>query len=230
MRRTTPLRAHGVRTSDPFVNLSAEQLQYIGAIAMLYNDVEGLVNDLCGAGLRIPIRDDEVLTRINGIEGKVKLVKLCAKHWGFSDNEMNLLCETLGEGGFGLLKKWRDGVIHARVFDMGSGVGKMTQKQGRTEDILLALEALKGLYERLDWMRAELFALLPFMQRKCRIARGEIDDQHKERLEQENEAAWTQYLQRRNQRLSLPPMPEFPEDTPDLGRMREAFDRHAGTR
>ena len=45
-----------MRSVDPFQNLSAEQLSYIGAIAMLYNDVEDVVDVLCAEALQIPIQ------------------------------------------------------------------------------------------------------------------------------------------------------------------------------
>jgi hypothetical protein len=227
MRRRTPLRVHGVRTSNPFDNLSLDQLSYIGAVVMKYNDVEALVGDICAAGLRIPIRNEEVLTRINGVEGRAALVKLTARHWGFTDDEMALLCDALGEGGFSGLKKWRDGVVHARMLDINSSVGRLTQKQGVTEDVLLSLDALKGLFRRLELMRAELWRFMLIVQRKARIGATEISDQHRERLEQEIQAEWVQVREFRNQRRLLPPMPEWPEDTPDFGLIQSALAKAA---
>jgi hypothetical protein len=218
-----------VRSSNPFDNFTDEQLKYIGAVAMLYNDVEGLVNDLCAVGLHIPIRDEEVTTRINGLEGKYALIKLCAKHWGFDEQELSMLGDALGDGGFHGLKKWRDGVVHARLHDINSAVATLTQKQGKTEEILLSSDALKGLYERLEWMRRELSGFLKILRKKSRIKRGDFAAQHKERLEQEVQAEWLRVRERRSQRQSLPPMPEFPPDIFDFERFRTLITNRDGT-
>jgi hypothetical protein len=228
MKRTSGLRHHGVRSTDPFKNLSADQLAYIGAIAMLYNDVEAVVDGLCGGALRIPFNDQEVLSRINGIEGKYALIKIGARHWGFDDSEMAHLGEALGDGGCHGLKKWRDAVIHARMFDIESSVARVYERQGRVAEVLLALDALKGLYKRLELMRLELDALRGALYRRARITRGELASPHKERLEQEILTLWSQAQSHRSERQSLPPMPEFPEDRFDMPRFREALDQIAG--
>jgi hypothetical protein len=227
MKRTSPLRHNGVRSSDPFTNLTTEQLTYIGAVAMLYNDVEAEVNQLCATGLHIPINDDEVLSRINGIEGKYELIKLCAAYWGWTAQERNHLSEALGKGGFHGLKTWRDAVIHARVFDIKSSVARVAERRGKTAEVLLAPDALKGFYDRLVWMRVEIDTLDTIMARKRALHTASYPGR-KEQLSQEIEASWIQAREHQTRRLSLPPMPEFPEDTLDLQRFAEALENHAG--
>lgn len=227
-------RRFSVRSSDPFENLSTEQLSYIGAIALLYNDIEAIVDALLSLALRVTIRPQELTSRINGMEGKIALIKVGARHWGFSDAEMTHLEDVLGNGGFQLMKTWRDAVIHAQVLDAPSGVAKVNERKGRVSEVLLSLDALKGFYSRLDLMRVELMSMRDILSRKqtlqleeLREFELELDDQGKERLEREIQLDWVQAQEHRNLRLSLPPIPEFPENTPDgefFRRLRESLE------
>ncbi|MCH8615765.1 hypothetical protein LZ016_06580 [Sphingomonas sp. SM33] len=217
MKRSPPQSRTGVSSGDPFFDLAADQLATIGAVALMYNSVESRIDDMLAEGLRIPIQPAEVLSRINGVEGKVALIKFSAAHWGFSDKEQLFLAEALGDAGFMMLKRWRDAVIHARLFDFRTGVARVPERQGRTSEVLLSLEALEGLYNRLVALKNELWSLWEILERRSRLTRGGISDQHRERLERENSGAWAQAHERREYRLSLPPMPSFPEDIPPFG-------------
>jgi hypothetical protein len=219
MKRTTPQRRHSVRTSDPFKNLSLEQLSYIGAITLLYNDVEAIVNSMCALALRIQIRHEELTSRINGMDGKLALIKLGAGNWGFDAAEMNHLEDVLGAGGFKLMKTWRDAIIHAQVLDARASVGKGNERQGRVYEVLMSLDALKGFYTRLDVMRVELNSIRAVLARKQTLTleelkefEFELDDQDREQLEQGIQDDWAQAREHRTQRQSLPPIPEFPEE------------------
>lgn len=204
-----------MRSVDPFRNLSTDQLAYIGAIAMLYNDAEDVVDDLCGAGLHIPIRDKEVLSRINGIDGKIELIKLCAKQWGFDAAEQAFLASSLGDAGFKQLKKWRDAVVHARLLDRETSIARVYERRGAVAEVLLSLDALKGLFARLDLMKVELYALTVVTDVRSKLIRDgdRLEPEHKERLEREDREWWVRARSHQTQRLSLPPMPEFPGDT-----------------
>ena len=144
MKRTTPLRKQGIRSSDPFNNLSIDQLAYIGAVAMLFNDLETEIDGMCAMCLATNIQPNEVLSRINGLEGKVEIIKHAAKQSGFNETEMEILCQTLGRGGgFLELKGFRDAVVHADI-DMTTALPNCAQR-GKYGDVLLAIDCLKGL-------------------------------------------------------------------------------------
>jgi hypothetical protein len=210
-RNAPPDSIHWLRSvPSPF-----EQLEYVGAIAILYNSVEDQVDSLCAEGLRIPIHDAEVLSRLNGIEGKAELAKISAKHWGFSEDEQAFLAEALGKSGFMLLKKWRDAVVHSRVYNSRTSMAVVPERRGKFSQVLLSTDALVGLYSRLAWIRAELFWLRQILERRTRLSREWIDTQHRERLEQQNRADWIRAREHRTHRLSLQPMPEFPDGIPD---------------
>jgi hypothetical protein len=222
MKRTPSHKRSSFRSSDPFENLSTEQLSYIGAIALLYNDVEALVDTLCSLALHITIRPQELTSRINGMDGKIELIKLGARHWGFNASEMTLLEDLLGKGGFKLMKTWRDAVIHCQIVDAPTALARVHERQGRVSDVLLSIDALKGFYNRLDLMRVELISMRDILSAKQMLQREalkefqfELDDQDKEQLERGIQLDWAQAQEHRSQRLKLPPIPEFPPDTPD---------------
>jgi hypothetical protein len=100
MKRTSPLRTQGIRSSNPFDNLDTDQLAYIGAISMLYNDLEDKIDEMVGHCLVQTIHAQEVTSRINGVEGKLEIVKHAARQWGFDEKELATLGETFGKLGF----------------------------------------------------------------------------------------------------------------------------------
>lgn len=230
MRRSEPLKVHGIRSSDPYDNLSKEQLELIGAIAMVYNDVEATLEQMCALGLRLPIDPKEVVTRIGGIDGIAAIVKKAAIHWGMTKEEKSALSDTLGKAGFETLKGWRDSVIHARMFDVSTSVAKHHQRKAKVFDILMSKDALEGLYKRLQFLARELGWLDKVLARRVGI-KNATTDQERELHEASIPTEWSRYLQNRNLRLGLPPMPEFPADTPDLARIRNllAAQSKAGT-
>ena len=112
---------------------------------MIYNDAEELVETLCIIGLQLPIQPREVLSRINGIDGITAIAKKVCAQRGFTEEEMTALCDTLGKGGFEGLKGWRDAVIHARIFDAATSIGKQKIRKGAVADVLSVAEpALAG--------------------------------------------------------------------------------------
>jgi hypothetical protein len=227
-----PQRRSSVRSSDPFHDLSVEQLSYIGAIALLYNDVEAIVDRLCGLALGVTIRREELTSRINGVDGKIALIKLGVRQC-FNESEMSLMEEALGNGGFKLLKSWRDAVVHSQVIDAHTSTGKVNERRGGASEVLLSLDALKGLFGRLDLLRVELNGLCTILVHRITLSRDELnevsfelDDQEKERLELGIQAYRLQVQEHRNQRQALPPIPEFPEDISPaelVQRLREAL-------
>jgi hypothetical protein len=223
MKRTSPLRSQGIRSSDPFNNLSLEQLAYIGAIAMLYNDLEDIIDEMCGHCLVGTIQPSEITSRINGVEGKIEIIKHAAKQWGFDGAELATLGETFGQTGFSELKSLRDAVVHGRVFDLSTSVARTRAKKGKVGEVLFHIDALKGLFARMEEMRVELRFIEDILALKHRAMKGDLDDRRKERLGEETQAYWSQVQLHRTQRQSLPPMPEWPEDKINLERAHEAL-------
>jgi hypothetical protein len=59
--------------------VSPEQLLEVGAIALLWNQVDGFIDWLLMIALRLDIRiSHEVTSRINGSDGKLEILLICA--------------------------------------------------------------------------------------------------------------------------------------------------------
>jgi hypothetical protein len=99
---------------------------------------------------------NEVLSRINGVDGKIELAKIGMLELSADEQTVNLLAQTLGEAGFKEHKKYRDAVIHARVSDAPAGIALSPARRGKIDEVLLTVDALNGLYDRLALVRLEL--------------------------------------------------------------------------
>ena len=156
MRR--PLTARkGKRSGDIRKDLSETQLAGIGSIALAYNEAEVLIDILVSLVLGLLTNTaHEVTSRINGIDGKIELAKIGMRELGADENTIALLGQSLGDAGFKEYKKYRDAVVHARVLDAPTGIALSPAKRGKLDEVLLTVDALNGLYDRLALVRLEL--------------------------------------------------------------------------
>jgi hypothetical protein len=216
MRRTAPRHVTGRREADVRKNLSGEQLEWIGSVAIAWNELEILIDFAManGLGVRAPLWD-ELTTRINGIEGKLQLVrKSLALLPEIEEQTVSLITNTLDAATE--CKKYRDGVIHARVFDAPTGIGVLMQRRAKSEHVLLTVEALRGLYDRLVLLRHEMGAIVLMLHGltiyRSRSART---DASKKRAEEAALGYASQLREHQMNRRSLPPLPQFPELPPE---------------
>lgn len=180
---------------------------------MRYNFVEQELDRLLAAVMRLPFPDREVTSRINGVDGKVEILKAGVIQWQLSGEEKLALAETLGNGGFGLLKTYRDLVIHARLYDAKTSIARGAPKRGKVSEILLTSEALEGLDTRLGLVLDELFALHGVFSLRQALMLSDVDDPERGQLELGIQERMAEYHRYRTCRQSLPPLPEFPGDT-----------------
>jgi hypothetical protein len=228
MRRPRSSRK-GNRTGDIQKDLSKEQLAAIGG-ALAYNEAEVLIDILLSIalGLRRDIAHG-LTSRINGVDGKIELAKIALRDIGVPDDAMRLIEQSLGGDGFGEMKQYRDAVIHARVLDAPAGLALSPGKRGKTNEVLLTVQALGGLFECLTLLRLELIEAcniageMSAIQHFQKITRGldtvaphlaAIGDLSRSKNESEIQAAIVRYREHQKRRLSLPPLPEFPEEPP----------------
>jgi hypothetical protein len=215
MKRSKFQQATGVRYGLARANLSAEQLALVGAVALTYNDVEQLINETTGTAIGVAFDPHQVVSRINGIDGKIAILKEAATHWEFSAEERKALADTLGNEGFALLKKYRDATVHARIFDAETSIGQNYERRGGRSEVLLTKAALEGLVVRLEHLWLEVFELQTIFALRDGLKRGVGGDPYKERLLAELQVAMTRYQLSHCLRLALVPLPEFPE-APDI--------------
>lgn len=206
----------GGRISDILWSFSAEQLAWIGAVAMAYNDAEdwlqlAFIN--CG---HFP-GDNRYLTAQLSTGSLPTLVVgairgLLGSKTPQSKKIILYVERTLIGDGFTQLKKWRDAVIHARLVDMHHAIGWIPNK-GRREAVLLSESALEGLYHRLATVSAEMREIVSISSSAYNISRLSVgDDPNRAQLEESIQVASRQLDRLQKIRKSLPPLPKFPEE------------------
>lgn len=207
-------RSTGARFAGILQSFTSEQLKWIGAVAMAFNEAEAVMHRVFGACINFPENTEHISSRI-GIGNLPTLVMLVAPRFGLDDAVVKIIERTLVGEGFTQMKSWRDGVIHARLMDMSSGWANAPDK-GDYSSVLLAEAALEGLYHRLAIVKDELDEIETILSAGRLLAVGRVkDDQHKVRLEESIRSATAQCLQHQKRRQSLPPLPKFPEE-PDI--------------
>jgi hypothetical protein len=200
--------------NDLLKDIPQSQLAAVGAISFCYNYAENTINRMlmpC-TGMAIEVYAD-VMSRINGIDGKIEIVKKGAKQRLRLPEEMlGFLGEILGNGHFKLLKKYRDAVIHARFINRETGIGELIESRGKHSEVLLTEQAIMGLYHRLNSIRIELSAMNLVLELYDSIlALRDPDGPEKADLERDIEKFYGLAVRRRNMRLALPPLPDFPD-------------------
>ena len=138
------------RTGDVRKDLTQNQLAWIGSIALAYNETERLVDVIFGISLSLSELSYDVVSRINGTEGRVEIIKLAIRELGCPELMCVAFADTLGNNGFSLLKKFRDRIIHASIVDAAAAIARSPAKRGSFEEVLLTVDALKALYRRMQ--------------------------------------------------------------------------------
>src|ERR1700730_12234750 len=166
MKRRITKRRRGPRPFDIRKELSKEQLAALGAVALAWNDVEAMIDVLLCVVSGLHYRMwREFTTRINGIDGKFALIKAAMRdRFGFREDSKMLrdFDSTLDVAA--QYRKYRDTIIHSRIIDTAQGIGEMTIRRDRLEEILLTAGALNNLYDKLFVLRTELMALISFFE------------------------------------------------------------------
>mgnify|MGYP001562812078 CR=1 FL=1 len=202
------------RIGDITTDFTNEQLAAIGAVAMQYNETEAWIEGLFFETTRIPdaIRL-EVSTRINGIEGKIEIVKHGLRQLVADDAVVAEAGSALGDGGFMGLKRHRDAVIHANVLNAPLGIGLRVDRRAARYEVLLTVPALKQLQTGLQSVSVDLMALMN-LAIHARVL-SEADPSDPERAQYSaNLATWSaRFLSRRSRTRSLPPPPQFPSES-----------------
>lgn len=159
-RRRFRMHAYDVRDE-----ISREQLAALGACALVWNDVEAMLDVLLCVVMRIHHAVwRELTTRINGIDGKIGLIKHAMKtRFGFGEDAFDgALTDTLAA--VAQYRGYRDTCIHARIIDPFQGVGEMAIRRGKIEEVLLTDAALWRLYEHMLALKNELYELITFFE------------------------------------------------------------------
>lgn len=217
MKRPMP---KGARPGRQRPNIKAayttEQLAEIGAIALTWNQVELFIDWLLLIVLKMPPALWEPVTkRINGMDGKLALLRLRAEHSEILTDEARA-CIKISLDAVGEYKKYRDAIVHSHTFDVDRGIAQETGRQAKTQQVMVTLPALIGVYQRLSLLLDELPSIdllfrLGDEEGALTIYRGQPDPL-KLRRERDVPIGIAQARERQKPRLSLPPLPEFPDE------------------
>jgi len=229
MRRLrTGTGPHGKRSGDIRKDVTEAQLAGIGSVALAYNEAEVLVDILMSLSLGLLTASaPEIVGRINGVEGKFELAKIGMREIGASEAVMALLGQSLGDSGFARYKKYRDAVIHSRILNVPAAIALTHGKRGKIDEVLLSVDALNGLYDRLVLIRLELIEACNIAIRLLTNRRvgdmvksmaginplaSKLVGQPTPPFEQDIQDVMARYREHQTRRLSLPPLPEFPDE------------------
>jgi hypothetical protein len=220
MRRPLPKGAKpGKNVPDVKSAYTIDQLAEIGAIALTWNQTEMFVDFLLLIVLKMPVGLwTPVAKRINGMEGKLAILRLRAEQSEILTDEARSCIKTSLDA-VAEYKTYRDAIVHSLTFDADQGIALETGRKAMSQQVLVTKEALAGLYQRLVLLIDELKSIdllfrLGDEQGAMAIYRGKPEPL---KLRREKDVPYgvsqTRELQRR--RLTLPPLPTFPEDSGD---------------
>lgn len=215
---------------DVLQDFTYEQFAGIGKFLMAYNNAEVFIDLLFIFSLNLKgSMTLSITSRINGIDGKIEIVKDALRAISAPEELQRTLSATLGAEGFAEIKRLRDMITHARMSDVENAIGISAPKRGKNYEILLSESALEALFKRAYILEFELSSLtsavnkLVFWVEKqnfWQIAGANDRDnvaahlaQERPGIEREIRFYLSQAQQHQRRRLSLPPLPKLPPES-----------------
>jgi hypothetical protein len=204
-------RRFGPATLNLRETLDPDQLKNFAACCLVWNRIENAINVSVCFSLAIPptLRLD-VVSRINGLDGKVAIVRAALqKRFKFPEKAYKIFDSALG--GALEYKRYRDGIIHAVVTHSDAPIAPTAQRQGRMDEVLITKDALDVLYQHLIALDAEMRDAVTTIHAVDRLARLNKPGAQKQ-IEATIQDGTAQVQSHQRARKSLPPLPEFPEE------------------
>lgn len=157
MQSKAPTPKSGASQQDVPKDLSPEQLQGIGAVAISWNEVEfGLACILYSGLILDGLSWVNVIARLS-LGAKIELIDSAQETLTVPDHIRALVKTTVNTTNE--LKGLRNSVVHARVFDAPNAIGENIRPNGSIGQVLLTPTALHCLYQRLVLLREELHCI-----------------------------------------------------------------------
>lgn len=158
MRRQAPPSRSGSKTEDIKIDLSAAQLQGIGAVAIAWNEVEFMLVCVLYSGLVLSGSSWlDVLTRLS-TDAKIELIASAEETLRLPSCFHGVIQTSVKNAKE--LKELRNSVVHARIYDAPNGIGENIRRGGKIWQVLLVEPALENLYNRLIVLHGELGSVL----------------------------------------------------------------------
>jgi hypothetical protein len=210
----------GNRFGTPKELFTNEQLAEIGAIVLIWNQIDTFLDFLMYVCLKMPIYLLwDVTRRFRGVDAKIQILRLAADRNKILDDAAKK-CIKLSLDGVAEYKRYRDNIAHSIVYDIDKGIVHTFKQGADLVQTLVTMEALRGLYQRLDLLLKELREIdllyrLGDEGGAHAVYHGEPDPLGRRRT-RDVPAQTVRALRSQQERLSLPPLPEFPVE--DEGR------------
>jgi hypothetical protein len=206
---------------DPKKAYQKKQLAELGAISIAWNQVEGQIDHI---GSQILFRKSPFyvwleLNDVVGLTGKLRLIRACVSHAEILDEPAKRCIETALQG-VSDYRAYRNAVIHHHIYDHKKGIAGFIAENGKAYQVLVTFEALSGLYKRIELLKNEVSQLAPLLMMEAtpdlirihdpKTGHPELD-QRKALRERAVPQATKEVLRYQTERLSLPPLPLFPD-------------------
>jgi len=200
---------------DVLKDIDADRLAAFASVVLSWNLVEAMIDASIGAALELqPDMWSAITSRINGVEGKLELLKETARvRHRFPERDYNVVADTIGQ--IMTYKRYRDGLVHARIFDATAVIAPSHERRGKTFEVLVSKDAIEILYEHMDQLCCECaeMAMLFFSSARClgNISKALSEDE-KQAAAEEFRAGIVLLLDLQSQRAALRPLPKFPPE------------------
>lgn len=207
--RARPLSSNRELTLDIRSHFDAEQLRNYAACCLTWNRIENAIN----ASTAICIGADafmrlEITSRINGIDGKLALIYAgMEKVLRINANVRTIITESIGSAAG--LKRYRDGIAHAFIYDATDAAALTSPRKGMIDETLIDKGALDALYQHLNAGYLEIRDATSILLMIAKARKRKLDDSAGSVKGIRDGIAQLQEHQSR--RKSLPPLPKFPE-------------------
>jgi hypothetical protein len=143
-------------------DINPTRLKLIASVAIEFTSLEYMVDFAVRDLLHLDWDETDVVSRINGFDGKVGIIKSATQESATLRGEpATLISATLGE--IGILKTYRDAVIHANIHEPRATLVRTSIKHGKPYEVDLSIRALRALNGRIFGLQKEMSAVLEIM-------------------------------------------------------------------
>ncbi len=154
MLRPAPISRSGSSQQDVKKDFSIDQLAGIGAVVMVWNELEFMLDCALYSGEELPaecLQDDLPKRRL---DEKVRQVGQAAEKWGLPETFFASI--RASAKAFSDLKNYRNAVVHSRIYDSSTAICSRITRFGGIEEVLITPQSLNWLYEQIAILRYEM--------------------------------------------------------------------------
>lgn len=171
MLRPAPKSRSGSSRQDVKKDFSRDQLAGIGAVVMVWNELEFMLDCALYSGEELPAEcfQDDLPKR--GLDEKVRQVGQAAEKWGLPETFIASI--RASAKAFSDLKNYRNAVVHSRIYDSQTAICNRIKRSGDIEEVLITPQSLNWLYEQIAILRYEMRCVIAVFDLVRNTATGE---------------------------------------------------------